>query len=253
MLSSHKVAKVLPVLALSLGLASTAFADASVKTGFYGSLSAGVNLVTSQRDLKQNSDIVFEDGFNLETINYSETTQRAPSAQLDLGYGLLSGKCYFGFDIAANMNGEVGQHFSNYHFTLEDGDYYLPVRNKYQLTHAFEVAFKPGVLINKHTLAYGKIGVSFAKLEREFIFSADGDQLDKKDDLTGILFGLGLSRQVSDHVAVFAEYNYVGYGSEVWEISGTEVGIDYVDPDSAYTENSKISANSVKVGFSLTM
>ena len=80
-----------------------------------------------------------------------------------------------------------------------------------------DLTFVPGILISESIAMYGKLGLSYASISAD-INSPTGytptySQSNSTRTVIGGAFGLGIKKKISDHLAIFTEYNYHDYGT----------------------------------------
>ncbi|MDP5306532.1 outer membrane protein [Paracoccus spongiarum] len=73
------------------------------------------------------------------------------------------------------------------------------------------LTLKTGYLVNPQTMVYGTAGWNYG----DFTYELEGPSGSGSDDYTanGYVLGLGVERQVSERMSVFAEYQYRDFGS----------------------------------------
>jgi len=140
------------------------------------------------------------------------------------GYGFAAnGRYYFGVEMGARViphDAQLTAHLGSGHIANGNGASDVDVKYDSELNYNINFVVTPGIFINDATMAYAVLGGSYGHLETTFdIVPSDGDKKDpyhcKLDgSVWGIVFGAGLRHYVTQHAAVFGEYDYYYYQNE---------------------------------------
>lgn len=99
--------------------------------------------------------------------------------------------------------------------------------SSYKFKNSYNFFISPGIVIDKQSVAYAKVGYTGAAIE------SDGDTT----NYTGYSLGLGYKRFVSGNLYAFGEANYMSYGNK------TETGSGRFSDGTQYTTSGQSSAN----------
>lgn len=205
------------VIALSSG---TALAQ-NFQKGFYIGINSGAAFVTGQTNDKFITAPNFYNPTSLTTHYRDEASQRGYDGGVFLGWNFYADREYvYGLELSGNTySNTANQTFWN--FTPDvDAFNLINFQESWKIRYAFDLTFKPGVLISDSSELYGILGVSTAKLKTKLKNlvpnSAGSSPLTFSDskDVYGFVLGAGLNKQLCNHLGLFTSYQYTYYGSK---------------------------------------
>ncbi len=220
--------------------------EASFKDGVYVAGSIGARWTEFEWDGQGVSSALDAEPELLVTDIYSlsgnkNDTQFAGSVAA--GYQVVDKRLYLGFEVAGTF-GANNESIASRETPFEvndfddDGDTTMSgifnTGAKVTLDGSeFDIDLKPGYLITRNFLVYGRVGAAFNKLEMQssgywyeknnwgsYTYTEDSDK--QSENVVGIRLGLGLEYLFNEHLGVTADYLYTYYGTIDSTLSGIE-------------------------------
>lgn len=201
-------------------VATAANAQSSTFEGFYGQAGVGFQSVVPSLS---NANITSPTGtrYNMGT---SVDTTNSFTGTATLGYSFLVSPSFllgFGGEYSP-FSGQSGNvTYTNSQLSPSQ------ISTTYKLKNSYNFFISPGIVIDKESVAYAKIGYTGASIE------AGGSN----GNYTGYSLGLGYKRFVSGNLYAFGEGNYMSYGNKSETSSGPWGG------GGTYTASTTSSAN----------
>jgi outer membrane immunogenic protein len=208
------------ITASMIGMSATAVNAQSQFEGPYGQVGVGFQSVVpslSNANLTSPSGTRYNMGTSIDTTNSFTGTAT-------LGYSFLVTPLFllgFGGEYSP-ITGQSG----NYSYTnsqLSPSTF----SGTYKIKNSYNFFISPGIVIDKQSVAYAKIGYTGAAIE------AGGENT----NYTGYSLGLGYKKFISGNIYAFGEGNYMSYGNKSSSSSGPWAG------GGSYTTSSTASAN----------
>lgn len=177
------------ILVLSmLALTSSGAMAQSAFEGFYGQVGVGYESVTP-----------YFTGGTVAGRGYTISASNANSFAGTVGVG-------FNFPITSTFLLGLGAEYAPINGNKANSTLTVPgvisSTTTYNKKDSYNIFVSPGFVIDKNSLAYGKIGYTGATVE------SDGSL-----DLTGISLGVGYKQIIKDGLYGFGEVNYSNYGN----------------------------------------
>ena len=174
--------------------------------GAYGGVSLGYSFGA---DDEVGLDL-FEDGERaFRRTDLTNVEISGPTVDLHAGYRWQRSQWVYGPELAI----EGGSVDADEDFTISFPDGFTGAGNvESSVNYIASLVFKAGYLVNPQTMIYGAAGVTHG----DFDYKLSGSDGSATEGYTaqGYVLGLGVERQVSDRMSIFAEYQYRDFGRE---------------------------------------
>jgi outer membrane immunogenic protein len=186
-----------------IGMSATAVNAQSQFEGLYGQVGIGFQSVVPSIS---NTNITSPGGtrYNMGT---SVDTSNGFTGTATLGYSFLVTPSFllgFGGEYSP-IAGQSG----NYSYTNSQLNP-STISGSYKLKNSYNFFVSPGIVIDKSSVAYAKVGYTGAAIE------SDGSNT----NYTGYSLGLGYKKFISGNIYAFGEGNYMSYGNKTATGSG---------------------------------
>ena len=176
------------LMALLLSAAYTNATAQSTFEGFYGQVGIGYESVTP-----------YFTGGTISGVGYSASGSNANSFAGIVGVG-------FNFPVTSTFLLGLGAEYAPINGTEQNYTITVPgiisATSKYNKKDSYNIFVSPGFVIDKDSLAYGKIGYTGATVDSS-----------GTTNLTGYSLGVGYKQIIKDGLYGFGEVNYANYGN----------------------------------------
>lgn len=195
----EKCYKVLCFILISCS--STTFANTD--NIYYISANAGV--------FRADFDNVYRDRTDIIPQNIAQTTtQHGYTGGLSVGVSHHFDQNYF---LGAELTGNIDGNYASF----QSGASTSAFSDAIQIRYHVDLTAVPGMMLSRTIAAYLKLGLSFAALQDNLSspvgFTPITTTFNSNKSALGLAAGLGISKSITDHIALFTEANYHDYGS----------------------------------------
>lgn len=205
------------LIALSSG---TALAQ-NIHKGFYIGINSGAAFVTGQTNDKFINAPNFINPISLTTHYRDEASERGYDGGVFLGWNFYVDREHaYGLELSGNTYSNTANQ-TLWNFTPDaNGLDIINFRESWKIRYAFDLTFKPGLLISDSSELYGILGVSTAKLKtklKNLVPNLAGSSpltFSDSKDVYGFVLGAGAQTELCNHLGLFASYQYTYYGSK---------------------------------------
>ena len=237
--------------------------------GFYfgGGLGSSQSRVNVNQSLEINA-VLFNTTniFDIVKNNKETLTDTSFLGDLNLGFGhVFAQRWYLGIEgnaVWQDLETDAAQPLQQ-----PDGSLNIIEKTTVKLSNQFNIALVPGIVFDKNTLLYGKVGVAWGNFDVKN--SANYDQtiqapitLSSSNSFSdsgyenGLLLGLGIEHYLTQNLSMKLEYTHANYGT-IHDSAPMTSAINNADPANipitgTVTDSSKasVSTNSVMLGMS---
>lgn len=170
---------------------------------WYIAASAGIFQGLFNSQYNDQSDIISQN-FRQQVMQNSYT------GGLAIGYSNTCWHTYF-------WGGELGIYGSTYHANFATGAATAAFTDTLAIKSNLDLTFIPGFFITNSLAAYGKAGLSYARINAS-VNSPVGlnptfIKVNNMNNVLGLALGLGLEKSICNNTSLFIEYNYHDYGT----------------------------------------
>lgn len=168
----------------------------------------------------------------------SDVKISGPTVDLHAGYRWQLSRWVYGPELSIE-GGSVDDE-KDFNLTEPDGDI-VKLNAKSSVNYIASLTFKAGYLMNPQTMVYGSAGVVHGDFDYKLV--TEVGSYSKDYSAQGYALGLGVERQLTDRMSVFAEYQYRDFGSENLTFSDTESNSSGVTVATPKHQNIKMGIN----------
>ncbi len=223
-------------LSYRLGASSPAALASTIWATPFDGFYTGADIGISQARFKEKQSTSFSLLIDTSPVsdvtlkNHKKLTDTSFLGNIDIGYGkVLKEHLFLGLEADVDFQNLDIHNKSGITETVNGT--LLPFETSVDLKNEFAITFNPGVVLNKTTLLYGKIGPAWGRFDADGstvynqdlggeIGTASASYHDKGFYKLGLRLGLGVEQYVSEHMALKLEvlntnYNTIHSGSPV--------------------------------------
>ncbi|ACJ20653.1 outer membrane protein [Coxiella burnetii] len=186
--------------------------------------------------------------------NYTHYTKQfgyGGGGQVGIRYHLE--RSYLGLELSAQGNSRQGNNDS---VTFVGSGFLFLLQNEFRINSNVDLTGILDTDLTSRTHMYGKLGVSYAKLNQKLTVSQwmasllqTSVQQKLNKNLWGYVAGLGIAEDLGRGISLFAEYDYYDYGKNdlktLRNIFPSSVLVDI------YTQKVLVGAYTIRVGFNI--
>lgn len=231
--------------------------------GFY--VGADVGFTQAKFKAKQSSTLdVFNNDehiIHIPTQNNNTITDNSVIGNFDIGFSkVLKQHVYLGLEASADLQNLEG--INNAVLTEQNSELAIPQKTRVQLENEFALTFNPGVVFNKTTLLYGKVGPAWGRFNSRSeasytqnlgtVFNTATESSTGSHYETGLRLGLGIEHYVADNLSLKLEFintNYYTIDSPKSTSASLESGVPEITGGIANSSKIRASNSSVLLGF----
>jgi opacity protein-like surface antigen len=213
--------------------------------GFY----AGADIGASQASFKKNQlvnldvSILGTPIIDIPIGNKKNLSDTSILGNLDIGFSKVFKLLYLG--VEANVDFQNIQVENAPALQEQVSNFTLPFETEVKLKNEFALTFNPGIVLNKTTLFYGKVGPAWGRFSVDGTanysqtFGSPGPQATASTQFSdnnfykcGLRLGVGIEQYVSEHMTLKLEFVSTDYGTihsgtpTTGAVSVSEPGVD---------------------------